>query len=120
MANDCFTAVDPKVLSTPSPQGLVPMNIAATDGHCWCAGDLLLICQTTGLVLPIVSGAYAAADVYGIARQDQNLATSSDTVEIKKLVAETRLEMYIAECGADATAADACLCWLRSRAMRQR
>lgn len=93
------TAVNPKVLSTPSSVGLPEVPMLAEDAKTWKKGQLMYL--TSGTVTPVASATGGSA-VYGIAAQDQATATSTSTVNILRLVSGTRLEMYVTATADDA------------------
>jgi hypothetical protein len=96
-------AVNPEVLSTPSPQGLELIQMLAADSKTWKKGELVIL--SSGTVTPLVNSGSTA--VYGIFAQDQDTATSSSTVWIRILEIGTRLNMFVMTNGTAATAATA-------------
>ena len=98
------TAVNPKVLNTPSPSGLPRVNMLATDSKTWKAGELCTIASGAGTVEPF-SG--AGSQVYGIFTQTQSTSTSSTTAEVERLIDGTILEMYVTNNGSDSAIAAA-------------
>lgn len=97
------TAVNPRVLSCPGPQGLELMRVLAVDAKTWKKGELVIL--STGVPTPLVDTGSTA--VWGIFAEDQTTATSTSTVPIYRLEAGTRLAMYVMTNGVAATAATA-------------
>lgn len=90
------TAVNPKVISTPSPSGLPRVKMLATDSKTWKKGELCIIANGAGTVEPLDG---ADSKIYGIFAEDQATSTSSTTVEVYRLITGTILEMYVTNNG---------------------
>ena len=99
MSRANLTAVNPKVLSTPSPQGLPLVQMLAADGHVWKKGEIGYL--SSGTVLPITTTTGDTAP-YCIFAEDQDAATSTTTVWVRLLVPETVLEIYVCSNGSAA------------------
>lgn len=99
------TAINPVVLSSPSPQGLTKERKLAEDSKTWKRGELCL--YTSGTVTPLVATGSTA--IYGIFAEDQATATSTSTVEVYKLEDGTKLRMFVMTNGVAATAATAAI-----------
>jgi len=97
------TAINPVVLSTPSPQGLTKVRMLAEDSKTWKKGEFCFL--TSGTVTPLVATGSTA--IYGIFAEDQATSTSTSTVEVYKLEDGTRLKMFVMTNGVAATAATA-------------
>ena len=82
-----LTAVNPIVLSTPSPQGLPLDQMLAEDAKTWKKGEFALL--TSGTVTPLVATGSTA--VYAIFASDQTSSTSTSTVYIRRLIPGTIL-----------------------------
>jgi len=94
------TAVNPIVLSTPSPTGLELTLMLAEDSKTWKKGEFCIL--TSGTVTPLVATGSTA--IYGIFAEDQTTSTSTSTVPVYLLKAGTRLLMYVMTNGAAAAA----------------
>jgi len=94
-----FTAVNPKVISTPSPQGLPLRQLLAEDSKTWKKGELGYF--TSGTVAP-VSSTTGSSEAKLIFAEDQDVSTSASTVWVRLLQPETRLEIYVANSTSDA------------------
>jgi hypothetical protein len=94
-----FTAVNPKVVSTASPQGLPLRALLAEDAKTWKKGEIGTL--SSGTVTP-VSGTTGGDAPYCIFAEDQDTATSTSTVWVRLLQPEARLEMYVTTDGTDA------------------
>lgn len=97
------TAVNPEVLSTPSPQGLPKIKMLAEDSKTWKKGEIGIL--SSGTVTPLVATGSTAA--YCIFAEDQATSTSTSTVQVRRLIPGTRLAMFVMTNGAAATAATA-------------
>jgi len=97
------TAVNPEVLSTPSPQGLPKQKIRAVDGDTWKKGEMGFM--TSGEIEPVVTA--GKTDVYAIFAEDQATSTSSSDVWVRRLIAGTRLYMFVMTNGSAASASTA-------------
>jgi len=86
------TAVNPKVISTPSPSGLPRVRLLATDSKTWKKGELCILASGAGTVEPLDG---ADTKIYGIFAEDQTTSTSTSTVEVYRLTTGTILEMYV-------------------------
>ncbi len=94
-----LTAVNPKVISTPSPAGLPEVNLLATDGMTWKKGELCILRSSYGTVEPLDG---ADSKIYGIFSEDHATSTSTSTVKVKRLITGTILEMFVTTNGTDA------------------
>lgn len=97
------TAVNPEVLSTPSPQGLPLISMAAVDSKTWKKGEIGFM--TSGEVE--ILAATGKTNVYCIFAETQSTSTSSSSVWVRRLVPGTRLSMFVMTNGVAATAATA-------------
>jgi len=95
-------AVNPKLISSPSQQGLVQKDILAADDKTWKRGEFGYI--TSNTVAPY-TGAQGANAPYCIFAEDQDTATSSTTVTVFLLQPEARFEIYVTNDGSDAAIA---------------
>jgi len=91
-----LTAVNPKVLSTPSPIGLARVARLASDSKTWKKGELCYL--TSGTVAPLTTTTGSSL-VYGIFAADQTTSTSTSTVWVYVLEVGTELEMFITNNG---------------------
>ena len=89
-------AVNPIVLSTPSPQGLSLRKMLATDTRTWKAGELCYL--TSGTVSPL-SSATGGTAVYGIFAETQSTTTSSTSCWVRVLEEGTMLLAYLIDNG---------------------
>ena len=88
------TAINPRVLTTPSPQGLPLKEITAVDSKTWDAGEFGEIASGTGSVQPVASASSTAS--YCIFADDQSTSTTgSEKVWVNLLVDNCELEMYV-------------------------
>ena len=94
-----FSAVNPKVVSTPSPQGLPLRYMLAEDSKTWKKGELGYI--TSGTVSPVATTTGSGEPCLVFA-EDQTTSTSSTSVWVRLLQPETRLEIYVTNNGTDA------------------
>ena len=92
-----FTAVNPKVLSTPSPQGLPLVYELAADAQTWEVGDWLY--RSSGVWTPISGATGGVTAPYGIAAAEQATATSTSSVWVRKVEPGTRCEVYVCNNG---------------------
>lgn len=95
-----MAAINPTVLSTPSPQGLPLQQILAADSVTWKKGEILYL--SSGTVTPVSSATGGATNPHYIAAEDQNTATSTSTVWVRKIEPGTRLKMYLTNNGTNA------------------
>jgi len=96
-------AVNPEVLSTPSPQGLELIPMLAENSKTWKKGEMCIL--ASGTVTPLVATGSTA--LYGIFAETQTSATSTSTVWVRLLEIGTRLLMFVMTNGTAATAATA-------------
>lgn len=94
------TAVNPMVLSTPSPGGLPLVEMRAEDGVTWKKGEMAFI--HGGDPDPVVTT--GKTDVFCIFAEDQDTSTSSTDVSVRRLVPGTRLGMFVTNDGTAAAA----------------
>jgi len=85
------TAVNPKVLTTPSPAGLTLKKVLAADSKTWKAGEFGAL--SSGTVQPVASASATAS--YCIFAEDQTTSTSTSYVWVYLLEDGTELEMYV-------------------------
>jgi hypothetical protein len=90
-----FTAVNPKVLSTPEPTGLPLVYELAANSKTWKKGQIGE--KSSGLWQPI--GTTGVTGPYCIFAEDQDTSTSSTYAWIRKIEPGTRLEIYVAANG---------------------
>ena len=100
-----MAAINPVVLSTPSPAGLALQQILAADSVTWKKGEFLYL--SSGTVTPVSTTTGSDATELFIAAEDQDTSTSSTTVWVRRLERGTRLKMYATNNGTAATLADA-------------
>jgi len=96
-------AVNPEILSMPSPQALPLRYLLAEDNKTWKKGEFCIL--TSGTVTPLVASGSTA--VYGIFAEDQATSTSTSSVPVRILQIGTRLAMSVMTSGTAATAATA-------------
>ena len=94
-------AVNPRVISTPSPQGLALVGLLAEDSKTWKRGEIGFL--TSGTITPLV--ATGKVNVYSIFAEDQATSTSTSTVKVRLLEEGTRLLISVMTNGTAATAA---------------
>jgi len=94
------TAVNPTVLSTPSPQGLPLVEMTAEDGVTWKKGEMAFLDSNDPD--PVITT--GKTDVFCIFAEDQDTSTSSTDVWVRRLVPGTRLAMFVTNDGTDGTA----------------
>ena len=94
-----LTAVNPEVISTPSPQGLALRKLLAEDSKTWKKGEMCFL--TSGTVTPVVTT--GKTDVYGIFAEDQATSTSTSSVWVRVLEIGTELTMSVTNNGTAGT-----------------
>lgn len=94
-----FTAVNPKVLSTPEPSGLPLLYEGVANSKTWKKGQIGE--KSSGLWQPIATTGVTGP--YCVFCEDQNTSTSSSSAWVRHLEAGTRLEIYVTN-GASAAA----------------
>ena len=90
-----FTAVNPKVLSTPEPSGLPLLYEGVANSKTWYKGQLGE--KSSGLWQPI--GTTGVTGPYCIFAEDQTTSTSSSSAWVRHIEVGTRLEIYVASGG---------------------
>lgn len=98
-----LTAVNPDVVSMPSPQGLELRSLLAEDSKTWKKGEFCFL--TSGTVTPVVTT--GKTDVYGIFAEDQATSTSTSTVKVRVLELGTELAMSVTNNGTAGASTDA-------------
>ena len=91
-----LTAVNPKILETPSGGKLAEVSMLATNSKTWKKGELCILANGAGTVEPLDG---ADSRIYGVFLQDQDESTSSTTVQVGVLESGTVLEMYVTNNG---------------------
>jgi len=85
------SAVNPKVLSTNSPQGVPLRLMRAADAKTWKKGEFCEL--SSGTVQPLAAA--TATGVYGIFAEDQATSTSTTDAWVRVLQDGEELEMYV-------------------------
>jgi len=93
-------AVNPQIVSVPSPQGLPLVKYTAEDSKTWKKGELAYF--TSGTITPVAGT--GVTNVFGIMAQTQSTSTSSTEVWVLELIEGTRLYMFVMTNGSAATA----------------
>jgi len=91
-----LTAVNPRIVSTPSPIGLARVARLAEDAKTWKKGEFCYL--SSGVVTPLTTTTGSAV-VFGIFAEDQDTATSTSTVWVNVLEVGTELEMFVTNNG---------------------
>jgi len=91
-----LTAVNPVVVSTPSPIGLARRKYLAADSKTWKKGEFCYL--SSGTVAPL-SGTTGSSLVFGIFAEDQDTSTSTTSVWVYVLEVGTELDMFITNNG---------------------
>jgi len=100
-----ITAVNPQVISTPSPTGLARVSYVAEDSKTWKKGEFCYL--TSGTVTPCATTSGSAL-VFGIFAEDQDSVTaSSEEVWVNVLEVGTELLMFINNNGSATGASEA-------------
>ena len=100
-----FTAVNPKIISTPSPQGAELKKIRATNSKTWVRGEIGYL--SSGLVQPIANATGGDTAPFYQFAENQSTNTSASDVWVREIPVGARMEIYTKNNATDAAVGNA-------------